>query len=150
VYCTVEDLGSTNGTFVNGQQLSTVYSLHPGDTVQVAGTIFRFADPQATLVAHNWPKLKIDRPARRVLVNAERVELSAKEYALLLYLDDHSDRICSKGEIAKAVWPEYRGDVFDYQVESLVKRLRQKLEPDEEEPHFVVTMRGRGYRLVKG
>jgi hypothetical protein len=149
VYCTVEDLGSTNGTFVNGQQLSAVYSLHPGDTVQVADTIFRFADPQATLVAHKWPKLKIERPARHVLVNAEQVELSAKEYALLIYLDDHSDRICSKGEIAKAVWPEYRGDVFDYQVESLVKRLRQKLEPDEEESHFVVTMRGRGYRLVK-
>jgi len=145
----LEDLGSTNGTFVNGQQLSAVYSLHPGDTVQVADTIFRFADPQATLVAHKWPKLKIERPARHVLVNAEQVELSAKEYALLIYLDDHSDRICSKGEIAKAVWPEYRGGVFDYQVESLVKRLRQKLEPDEEESHFVVTMRGRGYRLVK-
>ena len=35
------------------------------------------------------------------------------------------------------------------QVESLIKRLRQKLEPGAEEPHLVVTLRGRGYRLIK-
>jgi hypothetical protein len=149
VYCTVEDLGSTNGTFINGQPLMAAYALRPGDKVQVANVIFQFADPQATLVGHKWPKLKIERATRRVTVNGESVELSAKEYALLLYFDDHADRICSREEISKAVWPEYEGSVFDYQVESLIKRLRQKLEPDAEESHLVVTIRGRGYRLVK-
>ena len=149
VYCTVEDLGSTNGTFVNKQQLVAAYALRPGDRLQVADMIFLFGDPQATLIGHNWPQLKIDRAAKRVTVNGEAVVLSAKEYALLLYLDEHSDRICSKEELSKAVWPEYKGDVFDYQVESLIRRLRQKLEPDAEESHLVVTMRGRGYRLIK-
>jgi DNA-binding winged helix-turn-helix (wHTH) protein len=83
-----------------------------------------------------------------VSVNGEVIDLSAKEYALLLYLDEHSDRICSKEELSKAVWPEYKGAVFDYQVESLIKRLRRKLEPEAEEPHLVVTIRGRGYRLI--
>ena len=149
VYCTVEDLGSTNGTFINGQPLTAAYALRPGDKVQVANVIFQFADPQATLVGHKWPKLKIERATRRVTVNGESVELSAKEYTLLLYFDDHADRICSREEISKAVWPEYEGSVFDYQVESLIKRLRQKLEPAAEESHLVVTIRGRGYRLVK-
>ncbi len=149
VYCTLEDLGSTNGTFINGQRLQAAYALRPGDKVQVANVIFQFADPQATLVGHKWPKLKIERPTRRVSVNGEAVELSTKEYTLLLYLDDHSDRICSREDISKAVWPEYEGNVFDYQVESLIKRLRQKLEPDAEEPHLIVTIRGRGYRLIK-
>jgi len=148
VYCTLEDLGSTNGTFINGQLLTAAYALHPGDKVQVANVVFQFADPQATLVGHKWPKLKIERPTRRVSVNGELIELSAKEYSLLLYLDDHADRICSRGDISKAVWPEYKGQVFDYQVESLIKHLRQKLEPNAEESHLVVTMRGRGYRLV--
>ncbi|CAG0933897.1 Glycogen accumulation regulator GarA [Thermoflexales bacterium] len=149
VYCTVEDLGSTNGTFVNGQQLTMAYALRPGDRLQVADVVFHFADPQATLVGHKWPKLKIERTTKRVSVDDELVELSTKEYALLLYLDEHSDRICSKEELGKAIWPEYKGDVFDYQVESLIKRLRQKLEPDAEESHLVVTLRGRGYRLIK-
>jgi two-component system alkaline phosphatase synthesis response regulator PhoP len=92
---------------------------------------------------------KIEQVTQRVTVNDELVELSTKEYALLLYLEEHSDRICSKEELGKAVWPEYKGDVFDYQVESLIKRLRQKLEPDADESHLVVTIRGRGYRLIK-
>jgi pSer/pThr/pTyr-binding forkhead associated (FHA) protein len=149
VYCTVEDLGSTNGTAVNGQQLTAAYALRPGDRLQVADVVFLFGDPQATLVGHRWPKLKIDRVTKRVTVNDDVIELSAKEYTLLLYLDEHSDRICSKEELTQAVWPEYKGDVFDYQVESLIKRLRQKLEPDAEESHLVVTLRGRGYRLIK-
>ncbi len=149
VYCTLEDLGSTNGTFINGQPLTAAYALRPGDKVQVANVIFQFIDPQATLVGHKWPKLKIERPTRRVTVNGDPIELSAKEYTLLLFLDDHADRICSREEITTAVWPEYKGSVFDYQVESLIKRLRQKLEPDAEESHLVVTIRGRGYRLVK-
>jgi hypothetical protein len=149
VYCTVEDLNSTNGTYVNGQQLTAAYALRPGDHLQVADVTFSFGDPQATLIGQKWPKLKIERAVRRVSINGEVVELSAKEYALLLYLDEHSDRICSKEELTKALWPEYKGDVFDYQVESLIRRLRQKLEPDAEESHLVVTIRGRGYRLIK-
>jgi pSer/pThr/pTyr-binding forkhead associated (FHA) protein len=149
VYCTVEDLGSTNGTFVNTQQLAAAYALRPGDRLKVADVIFLFTDPQATLVGHRWPKLKIDHETKEVAVNGEPVDLSAKEYALLLYLDEHADRICSKEELTKAVWPEYTGDVFDYQIESLIRRLRQKLEPNAEEAHLVVTLRGRGYRLIK-
>jgi hypothetical protein len=148
VYCTVEDLGSTNGTTVNGQPLTTAHVLRPGDRVKVAEVVFCFTDPQATLVGHKWPKLKIDRAARSVTVNEQSVDLSEKEYSLLIYLDDHTGNICSKEEITRAVWPDYLGDVFDYQVESLVKRLRQKLEPDEEESHLVLTVRGRGYRLL--
>jgi hypothetical protein len=149
VYCTVEDLGSTNGTYVNDQQLTAAHALRPGDRLQVADVVFNFADPQATLIGRKWPRLKIEPTAQRVTVNGEVVQLSAKEYALLVYLDEHADRICSKEELSKAVWPEYKGEVFDYQVESLIRRLREKLEPDAEESHLVVTIRGRGYRLIK-
>ena len=149
VYCTVEDLGSTNGTTINDQPLTTAHVLRPGDRVKVAEVVFCFSDPQATLVGQKWPPLQIDRDPRHVTVNDNPVELSAKEYALLTFLEDHADRICSKEEITRAVWPDYLGDVFDYQVESLVKRLRQKLEPDEEESHLVLTVRSRGYRLLR-
>ena len=149
VYCTVEDLGSTNGTVVNGQPLTTAHVLRPDDRIKVAEVTFHFVDPQATLVGQKWPKLQIDQETQGVTVNEQAVKLSTKEYTLLAYLYDHADRICTKEEITRAVWPDYLGDVFDYQVESLVKRLRQKLEPDQEESHLVLTVQGRGYRLLR-
>lgn len=149
VYCAVEDLRSTNGTFVNDQRLVEPHILRSGDAIRVAGTVLSFTDPQSTSAGPRLPKLMVEPATKRVTVNDKLIELSAKEYALLAYLNKHSDRVCSKDSIAKAVWPEYRGDVFDYQVESLVKRLRKKLEPDAEESHLVVTIYGKGYRLLK-
>jgi pSer/pThr/pTyr-binding forkhead associated (FHA) protein len=148
-HCTLEDLGSTNGTFVNGQRLTAARILKNDDEVRIANVVLTFFDPQATLVSSEWPTLVVDIDAGQVFVNRKIVELSAKEYALLAYLYEHIGQICSKDEIASAVWPEYKGEVFDYQIESLIKRLRQKLEPESEESHLIATVRGRGYRLIK-
>ncbi len=147
-YCTIEDLGSTNGTFVNDQRLTKPYVLRAGDRVRVADVVLVFNDPQATLTGLKWPKLLLE-PPNQVYVNRKAIELSGKEFALLTYLYDHAERICSKRDIAAAVWPDYDGEVFDYQIESLVKRLRQKIEVNPEDPHIIVTLRGRGYQLIK-
>jgi DNA-binding response OmpR family regulator len=56
--------------------------------------------------------------------------------------------VCSKDDIARAVWPEYEDDVYDYQVENLVRRLRTKIEPDPTDPQMIQTVRGLGYKLV--
>jgi DNA-binding response OmpR family regulator len=74
--------------------------------------------------------------------------LPPKEFALLLFLFERRGEVCSKDEIGEAVWPEYRGEVYDYQVENLVRRLREKLEADASDPQLLVTVRGRGYKLV--
>lgn len=147
-YCSIEDLSSTNGTFVNDQRLTQPRVLRSGDRVRVADSVLVFDDPQATLTGLKLPALLLE-PPNRVYLNRKAVELSGKEFALLVHLHDHADQICSKPDIAAAVWPDYDGEVFDYQVESLVKRLRQKIEANPDEPRFIVTVRGRGYRLIK-
>jgi pSer/pThr/pTyr-binding forkhead associated (FHA) protein len=128
-YCTLEDLNSTNGTYVNGHRIIQPRVLRSGDEVRVGDMLLE--------------------PPNRVYVNRKATELSTKEFALLTYLYDHAERICSKRDIAAAVWPDYDGEVFDYQIESLVKRLRQKIEVNPEDPQIIVTLRGRGYQLVK-
>jgi DNA-binding response OmpR family regulator len=83
-----------------------------------------------------------------VRVDRELVELSAKEFALLAYLYQRQGEVCSKEEIGRAVWPEYKDVVYDYQVENLVGRLRHRIEPDPAEPKLLITLRGLGYKLL--
>jgi len=59
-------------------------------------------------------------------------------------------KICTKYEVVEAVWgEEYIDEVDDARIEKLVSRLRQKLEPDIATPRYVLTIRGRGYKLVE-
>jgi DNA-binding response OmpR family regulator len=92
--------------------------------------------------------LDVDASAGVVRLDRRRIDLSAKEFALLAYLHERRGHVCSKDEIGLAVWPEYDGDVYDYQVENLVHRLRQELEYDPSDPQLLITVRGMGYRLV--
>jgi hypothetical protein len=147
-YCTLEDLRSTNGTLVNNQRLTAPRVLKDGDCVRLGEVTLTFGDPQATLTGLKWPTLVFDPAGNRVFVNRKPIDLSAKEFAALAYLHEHAERFCGKDEIAKAVWPDYTGEVFDYQIESLIRRLRHKIERNPDDPRLITTMRGRGYRLI--
>ena len=57
--------------------------------------------------------------------------------------------MCDKDEIAHAVWPEYDGVVNDYNIETQVSRLRQKLAQAGAGADAVVTVKKRGYRLAR-
>lgn len=75
-------------------------------------------------------------------------ELSADQYALVVFLCQHPGTICTKDEIARAVWPELSEEgVTDAQIYQLVSRVREKVEPDPKKPRYIVTVRGQGYRL---
>jgi len=146
--CTLRDLDSDNGTFLNGQRLATPRILTDGDQIAVASAVFTFRDPEATLREARLPALIVDPASGEVYVGRQPVALSAKERLLFDLLYRNAGRPCTKLEIAQAVWPEYQVAAADYQVESLVKRLREKLEADPRQPKLVVTAPGRGYRLV--
>ncbi len=83
-----------------------------------------------------------------VRVDRHPITLAPKEFTLLTYLYEHNGAVCSKDDIGDAVWPEYQEGVYDYQIENLVRRLRTKLEPDPTNPLLLLTVRGRGYKLV--
>jgi DNA-binding response OmpR family regulator len=144
----LEDLGSTNGTFLNDERVLNPVELRDEDRIRIGDVTFVFHDPAITIRETPFPQLEVDVAAGVVRLDRRRVELSAKEFTLLAYLYEQRGRVCSKDEIAIAVWPEYEGDVYDYQVENLVHRLRQTLEYDSSNPQLLVTVRGLGYKLV--
>jgi DNA-binding winged helix-turn-helix (wHTH) protein len=145
----VEDMGSTNGTFLNEERISEPMQLRDGDKIKVGDVIFTFHDPDVTNQDTAVPVLEVDVAAGTVRVNRQLISLAPKEFDLLAYLYHNSGKVCSKDDISHVVWPEYgSGEVFDYQIENLVRRLRAKLEPNSNDPQLVVTVRGRGYKLL--
>ncbi len=87
--------------------------------------------------------LEIDNQGRYVYVDGERVDLSPKEYELLLYLAENAGRALSRDQILNAVWNyDYFGDPRT--VDTHIKKLRLKLGDKSE---LIQTVRGLGYRF---
>jgi pSer/pThr/pTyr-binding forkhead associated (FHA) protein len=144
----LEDLNSTNGTFLNDERILEPMELRDGDIVNVGDVKFTFRDPDTTIGGMLRVELDLDASAGIVRVNRRVVNLSPKEFALLMHLYERRGKVCSKDEIGKAVWPEYQEGIYDYQIENLVRRLRARLEPDPGNAQLLITVRGLGYKLV--
>jgi len=144
----LEDLDSTNGTYLNDERVLGSVELRDQDRVAIGDVVLIFHDPDITFRDTVFPELEVDVSSGVVRVDRRIISLSPKEFALLAHLYEHSGEVCSKDDIGLAVWPEYEEGVYDYQVENLIRRLRAKLEIDPGEPQLLVTMRGRGYKLV--
>lgn len=144
----LEDQGSTNGTYLNGERLQNPIQLRDGDQIRIGDIEFTFHDPDMTSAETPFPELEVNLEAAEVRVDRRLVQLSSKEFALLTHLYDNRGKVCSKDEIGQIVWSEYQEGVFDYQIENLVRRLRTKIETDPNSPQLLITMRGLGYKLV--
>ena len=72
--------------------------------------------------------------------------LAAREFALVRYLDEHAGRVCSRQELGDAVWGRDRWDPD--MLYRLVRRVKEKLEPQPAHPRHVQTVPGFGYRLA--
>lgn len=92
----------------------------------------------------------VDVDAGEVWVDGQRVPtLTDLEYRLLLLLYGRIGKICDKYQIVEAVWgQEYIDEVDDARIEKLVSRLRSKIERDAANPRYLMTVRGRGYKLA--
>ena len=144
----LEDLNSTNGTFLNDEHILEPMELRDGDIVSIGDVKFTFRDPDTTIGGMLRVELDLDASAGIVRVNRRVVNLSPKEFALLMYLYERRGKVCSKDDIGKAVWPEYQEGIYDYQIENLVRRLRARVEPDPSNAQLLITVRGLGYKLV--
>lgn len=92
--------------------------------------------------------MTIDRGNHSVTVRGALVELTGKEFDLLVFLASNKGRIFTKKQIYTQVWEdEYAFD--DSNIMSFISKLRKKIEPNPEQPFYVLTVRGVGYRFNK-
>jgi DNA-binding response OmpR family regulator len=93
--------------------------------------------------------LVVDPGRREVRLGGEEVGLTALEFDLLCALASRPGLVFTRGQLLERVWGEsYFGG--DHVVDVHVANLRKKIEDDPSNPRYVQTVRGVGYRFVRG
>jgi len=154
----VEDLGSRNGTHVNGLPVEGSVALQDGDVIQIALALeLAFVGTEATLPLAMGEggdsalgRLKMDPEAHRVWVRRVEVEppLSPPQYRLLDLLYQSRGRVVTREQIVEYVWPgAMAAGVSDQAIDALVRRLRDRLAQADPRHAYILTVRGHGFRL---
>lgn len=90
--------------------------------------------------------LEIDTESHQVKLSGQPLHLTTSEYGILLHLASHPGKAFSRRAILSALWGETPvGD--ERAVDVHIHNIREKLEADQENPAYVLTVRGFGYRL---
>lgn len=90
--------------------------------------------------------LDIDKGKRKVLKNGERIDLTPKEFDLLFLLANHQGKSYTRERLLSLVWG-YEFNGYEHTVNSHVNRLRAKIEDDLNDPKYIMTTWGIGYRF---
>lgn len=115
---------------------STAVETTAGAPEHRPGELLRFGD------------LQIDLFRRRVTVASAEVQLTPKEFDLLAFLGSNPGRPFSREELLSEVWG-FANFSYEGNVNALITRLRKKIEPDAENPTYIRTVWGVGYRMAE-
>jgi DNA-binding response OmpR family regulator len=100
--------------------------------------------------AHEEPMeigdMKIDPAARQVFVNDDEVQLTQREFDVLLFLARHPGQVFSRNQLMDAIW-QYSFYTDTSTVTVHIRRLRAKIESDPSQPRHIQTVWGVGYRF---
>jgi DNA-binding response OmpR family regulator len=150
----VKDLGSKNGTFVNGARISGPTVLADGDIVQVTPLIeLTFVDYGATAPLPGEaqaPGLALDQETRQVQVRGRLLDppLSHAQFTFLELLASDWGRVYSRDEVIATVWPDDEAEgISDEAIDALVRRIRLRLRELDPDREYIVTVRGYGFKL---
>ena len=157
----IEDLGSKNGTHLNGDTLSEIAILKDGDVIQIAfAQQFIFLSSDATMPLEMGEMeamapileglLRLEKSSRKVWIGEQELlpPLSASQFQLLEILYDNQERVISRKDIIAEIWgADNAVDVSEQALDALVRRLRDRLAAVEPSHPFIVTIRGHGLRL---
>jgi len=90
--------------------------------------------------------LQIDENSFTVKKNGKTIDLTQREFELLLYMSKHVNQVLTREHLLQSVWGyDYFGDVRT--VDVTIRRLREKIENDPGAPEYIITRRGIGYTM---
>lgn len=91
--------------------------------------------------------IRIDPVARTAQVDGNALELTPREFDLLYFFARHPDQVYSRMDLLNQVWGQSH-DGYEHTVNTHINRLRNKIERDPALPQRILTVWGRGYKLV--
>ena len=91
-------------------------------------------------------RLHIDIEKRKVLLDNQKIELSPKEFELLVLMASNPGRNYKRTELLNMIWG-YNFEGYEHTVNSHINRLRAKIESDMSNPNFILTTWGVGYKF---
>lgn len=94
----------------------------------------------------NFEGLQIDVEKRKITVNGQRIELSPKEFELLVLMASNPGRNYSRSDLLNMIWG-YNFEGYEHTVNSHINRLRAKIESDMANPTYILTTWGVGYKF---
>ncbi|PSH03826.1 MAG: DNA-binding response regulator [Acidobacteria bacterium] len=112
---------------------------------RVKAVLRRFERPLAQEVISTGD-IEIDSGAMTLKVRGKQVATTATEFRLLEYMARHPGRVFTRDQLLDAVWRD-TAFVTPRSVDVYVRRIREKIEKDPEEPERLRTVRGAGYRF---
>ena len=116
---------------------------------RVHALLRRAGTAQADVLRFGGDWLIIDTIARTVLCEGALVTLTPSEYSILLALASHPGKTFTRDELIQlALKDDFEG--YDRVIDTHIKNLRQKIEPDAKLPRYLVTVHGVGYRFDGG
>jgi len=155
----LEDLGSKNGTYLNGKLVSDPAYLEDGDIIAVALVQnFVFLSSDATMPMESGSMvgydriglLRLDARSRRVWIGQQEIlpPLSAPQFRLLQILYDQQGKVVARQDLITAVWGDEEAvGISEQAMDALVRRLRDRLSQFDPKHPYVITVRGHGLRL---
>jgi len=114
---------------------------------RVKAVLRRASTTAPLLETYRFSDVEVNVRSNEVRRNGELIDLSSKEFALLAYFIAHPVETLSRDRLLDAVWG-YENYPSTRTVDTHIVHLRQKLEPNPEEPRFILTVHGSGYKFV--
>jgi hypothetical protein len=151
------DENSRNGTFVGGLRIKAPHVLTHEDEIQIGDTNLLYLEesPEDSTTKPLQPLTKeqldspiqVDLEAWEVWVEGKKLgeRLSVLEFKLLGFLYAHADAVCPRDDLCSEIWGE--GGYTYEMLHQLVHRVKRRVEPDPENPRYIVSVPGVGYKL---
>ncbi|WP_370287789.1 response regulator [Nocardioides sp.] len=120
----------------------------PGELAARIRSVLRRTSPELVGEVITVGRVRIEPTSRRVQVGADDVDLTPKEFDLLVFLATHPRHVFTRSQLLERVWNSSSDWLGEATVTEHVHRLRLKLEAEPSQPTLLRTVRGVGYQLM--
>ena len=104
--------------------------------------------PATTNVRFRVGEFEVDLRSGELRRNGDKVKLQERPFQILAALLERPGEMVTREEIQRKLWPNDTFVDFEHSINTAVKKLREALGDDAENPRFIVTLPRRGYRLI--